>query len=207
MPDPFALLATLDREILLAVNRTLANPLFDILMPILSDKWLGILLTGAALPLLLARGGRRTWGLILALLTAVALADLGANLLKQLFQRLRPCHAVADLRVLAGCTRSFSLPSNHAANMAAVAAGVWLGGRRRSWGLAFALLLGGVMYSRLYLGVHYPSDVLVGALWGAGVGGALACWGRSAWPAGFPAAPPVPAAPAPDLPDASAPPT
>jgi undecaprenyl-diphosphatase len=205
MPDPLALLATLDREFLLAVNRTLANPLFDLLMPMLSNKWLGILLAGAATPLLLARGGRRTWGLILAMVAAVALADLGGNLLKQLFQRLRPCHAVADLRVLAGCTRSFSLPSNHAANMAAVAVVVWLGGRRRNWSLVVGLLLGGVMYSRLYLGVHYPSDVLVGALWGAGVGGALAGWGRAAWPGGFPATP-APVAPASGPPDALAPP-
>jgi undecaprenyl-diphosphatase len=182
MMDFAAAAQAVDTTLLLLINRTLANPLFDLLMPLLSNKWVGLSLAGCALPLLLARGGRRAWVLLAAGLLAVGLADLGANTIKHLIQRLRPCHDVALLQVLAGCTRSFSMPSNHAANIAAVAATIWLGWRSWPWtGLAW-LLAAGVMVSRVYLGVHYPSDVLVGALWGTGMGAALVIVARRCFP-------------------------
>jgi undecaprenyl-diphosphatase len=173
---------TADGSLLLLVNRTLANPVFDLVMPLLSNKWLGLGLAACLLPLLLARGGRRVWPLLALGLLAVGLTDLGANGLKHLVQRLRPCHDVALLHVLAGCTRSFSMPSNHAANMAAVATCVWLGWRCLPATALAWTLAGGVMLSRVYLGVHYPGDVLVGALWGAGVSGLLALAARRCVP-------------------------
>jgi undecaprenyl-diphosphatase len=189
MADLAAAAYGLDANLLLFINRTLANPVFDLLMPLLSNKWLGLGLAAVVVPPLAIRGGRRAWLLLAAGLLAVGLADLGANALKHLVQRVRPCHDVALLQVLAGCTRSFSMPSNHAANIAAVAATVWLGWQSRRWSVAIWLLAAGVMLSRIYLGVHYPSDVLVGALWGTGVAAACVCAARRCFPTLLPTPP------------------
>jgi undecaprenyl-diphosphatase len=169
-------LRSADAWALLLVNRSLQNPVFDVLMPILSTKRYAILPAAVAMLMLVVWGGRRMRILLAAGVAAVALTDLGTNLIKAEVQRQRPCHAVAEVRVLAGCTRSFAMPSNHASNMFAVVAVGWFGFRRWRW--ALVTLAGGVAYSRVYLGVHYPADVLVGALWGAIVGSTCA-WGIS----------------------------
>jgi undecaprenyl-diphosphatase len=167
MADIGAALRALDTWGLLLVNRTLQNPVFDLLMPILSTKRYALLPAAVMILMLLVWGGRRMWVLVAVGVLAVALSDLGTNVIKASLQRSRPCHVIPQVRVLAGCTRSFALPSNHASNMFAVAMVAWLGFRRWRW--ALVVLAGAVAYSRVYLGVHYPADAAVGALWGAAI--------------------------------------
>jgi len=166
-------LSALDAWIFHLINRSLQNPLFDLVMPILSNKRYFLLPALAVVLMLLVWGGRRMWIVVAVAVAALALSDLGTNLIKAALHRTRPCHVIPDVHLLAGCTRSFSLPSNHASNMFALAAVGWLGLRRWRW--ALALLAAGVAYSRVYLGVHYPADVLAGALWGGALG-----WGLTA---------------------------
>ena len=111
---------------------------------------------------------------------AVVLADLSTNLIKTGLHRLRPCHVFPTVHLLTGCTRSFSLPSNHASNMFAIATVGWWGFRRYRWVLF--ILAGGVAYSRVYVGAHYPGDVLTGALLGMTVACACAWCASRAWP-------------------------
>ena len=160
-----------DRWAFLLVNRTLQNSAFDFLMPIFSDKRAGLLLIAVIAPMLFARCGRQVWPRIAVAVLAVALSDLGATLFKDLLQRTRPCHLIADVHLLTGCTASFSMPSGHATNMFALAGAVWTA--RTRWWWAVAALAVGVAYSRVYLGVHYPGDVIVGAVWGGAIGWAL----------------------------------
>src|SRR5512134_2162466 len=129
----------IDHTIFLVVNRTLQNPVFDLLMPALSDKWIGFL--------------------------------IGAGVIKHTVQRIRPCHVIAEVHLLAGCTHSFAMPSNHASNMFALA--TVTGTMLPRWRWVVLSLAGSVAYSRVYLGVHYPTDVLVGAVWGAVLGWGL----------------------------------
>jgi undecaprenyl-diphosphatase len=168
MANAVAALQALDAWIFHLVNRSLQNPLFDLLMPALSTKQYLILPGLVAMCFLALRGGRREWLLLLVGVAAVTMGDQGCNLLKALFHRTRPCHTLPDVHLLAGCTRSFSLPSNHATNMFAIAAVGWLMLRRWRW--ALPVLAAAVAYSRIYLGVHYPSDVVLGAIWGVAAG-------------------------------------
>jgi len=178
--EVFSILTSLDTGVFFLINRTLENPLFDLLMPILSTKRYALLPGAAAILMVLVWGGRRMWVVLAAGVVAVALSDVGCNVLKAAFHRIRPCHTLPDVRLLAGCTQSFSLPSNHASNMFAIAAVAWVGIRRFRW--ALALLAVGVAYSRAYLGVHYPGDVLAGAAWGGTLGWVCAQWvGRRWW--------------------------
>jgi undecaprenyl-diphosphatase len=179
--DVVGVLYGLDRTIFLLINRSLQNPVFDQVMPALSNKWLGFVVVGVVVPCLFLRYGRRVWPVIALAVLAVALSDLGAGLLKHAVQRIRPCHVIAGVHLLAGCTRSFAMPSNHASNMFAIAGVV--GSLLPPWRWVLLPVAGGVAYSRIYLGVHYPSDVLIGAICGAGIGWGLALIARRFVPA------------------------
>jgi len=110
---------------------------------------------------------------------AVALADqIASGLIKPWADRLRPCFAMPDVRLLLlRQSRSPSFPSNHAANCFAAATVLATLGRRIRF-LAF-ILATLVAYSRVYAGVHYPSDALGGALLGILVGRAVLAGGAA----------------------------
>jgi undecaprenyl-diphosphatase len=78
--------------------------------------------------------------------------------------RARPCIGLADLRLLVGCTNSPSFPSNHAVNASVLATLATISMPRFCLpAMALAVL---VVYSRVYVGVHYPLDVLFGGALG-----------------------------------------
>ena len=94
-------------------------------------------------------------------------ADLVVAVLKRVVDRDRPYVVLPEAEPLLRWDVSASFPSGHAATSAAgaVILGYLLG--RRAWGVA--ALAAAVAYSRVYIGVHYPLDVLVGAAIGAAV--------------------------------------
>lgn len=102
------------------------------------------------------------------ILLVVASDQLSSTFLKDLFQRIRPCNALPDVNILAGCTGSFSFPSSHAVNN--FAAAVYFGKifPKVKWILYSVATL--MAISRPYVGVHYPSDVIGGAIIGALLG-------------------------------------
>ncbi|UGY95279.1 bifunctional phosphatase PAP2/diacylglycerol kinase family protein [Streptomyces gobiensis] len=125
---------------------------------------------------------------------SLALASLTVNTLgKRSVRRVRPLlDAVPVIRQLHRQPVSTSFPSGHSASAAAFATGVAL--ESRGWGVAVAPVAASVAFSRVYVGVHYPSDVLAGLA--LGVGAAFAVRGL------FPGPEPVrPPASAPALPE------
>ncbi len=162
---------SLDKAVFHAVNWTSANSFFDQLMPFVSDKSNFIFPIVAVAALIVIYGKRKDrWGLFLLAITVFA-SDSICNLLKHAFMRVRPCEAVNGVRLLVGCGRSYSFPSGHATNI--FAAMVFLSIRyKRYLPLLIAIALT-VSYSRVYVGVHYPTDVVGGAVLGSLVAAAI----------------------------------
>ncbi len=162
-----------DRWLFGILNSRLANPLLDDLMVFLTSGNLsGHILALIILFMIVQRGRNGLFPLILALV-AVGLSDYTASgVLKPLVARVRPCFALEHVRLLIDQSRSWSFASSHAANMSAVATTVWIFFRRGpliertfTWiTIAYAIL---VAFSRVYVGVHYPGDVLAGIMIGA----------------------------------------
>ncbi len=99
-------------------------------------------------------------------LIAFGLSDLTGNFFKHFFERERPFKVLEHVSQLVSAG-SFSLPSNHASNAFAFATGIAFSFRRVA--LPFLLIAAIVAFSRVYVGVHYPSDIFAGSILGATV--------------------------------------
>jgi undecaprenyl-diphosphatase len=112
--------------------------------------------------------GRRDLAVMAAALWVPAgmLIAVGLNQpLGNWIHRPRPYTTLQHVEVLVARTRDFSFPSDHAVMAGAVAAGVWLVSRRLGLLTTVAALLMG--FTRVYVGAHYPGDVILGLLFGA----------------------------------------
>lgn len=159
----------MDTAIFYAINHGTQNPLFDSLMPAISQYATWSPLIAAIFLYLIYRDKAKGAWLFVAAAGAVGGADfISSHLLKPLFDVARPCMALPDVHLLTGCSNSGSFPSSHAANSFAVASVLGFYDRRL-WAFALPIALM-VCFSRPYLGVHYPSDVAAGGLLGLGVG-------------------------------------
>lgn len=118
--------------------------------------------------------------LILAAVMTVAITDpLSSELIKKSVQRERPCRAAPlaeDLQLLIHCGGGYSFPSSHATNHFALAVFLYLtlGRLFRSWRWLLLLWAATIAYGQVYVGVHYPLDVIAGALLGSLVGSLVA---------------------------------
>ena len=99
---------------------------------------------------------------------SIGTGDFLGTLIKSWVARPRPCQVLPAVQELAGCGKMFSLPSNHAVNTAAAAALLGMLFPKTRWIVVPLLLLGGL--SRVYIGAHYPTDVLAGWCLGGRLG-------------------------------------
>ncbi len=127
----------------------------------------GIIWIAGALILLIPKKTRRIG--ICCLIALMGSLLINNVILKNLVARTRPYDAIAGLSSLIGSQSDFSFPSGHTGSSFAAATVMFCGLKKRygSFALILAALIG---FSRIYVGVHYPSDVIGGALIGAIIG-------------------------------------
>jgi len=163
-----AILSELDISLFYWINTHFQSRTFQKFMQFISIKQNFIWPGTACLLFFLWLKKIRALALIVAVGLAVWVSDSLGAILKELIARDRPCHTLANVRDIASCSNSFSFPSNHAINSFTVATITSLAYKNLAFFLyILALLIG---YSRVYLGVHYPTDVLAGALCGTLLG-------------------------------------
>jgi undecaprenyl-diphosphatase len=165
-------LSSADRWLLLKINREWTTPWLDAFMPAFTDlhkvKWFAFCVGPAALGAWLWLGGRRALKILLVAGVAVVAGDLiSYRILKPWAARPRPIRPWVDVERRAPGTWN-GFPSNHAVNAGAAASVLSIAYPALTPVFAgYAVLMA---YSRVYVGVHYPGDVLAGLALGAGIG-------------------------------------
>jgi undecaprenyl-diphosphatase len=131
---------------------------------------------------LAALGGKTGRWAALAGLAALVAGLASSEVLKSLVMQPRPFLSLPDVRLLVSPPSSYSFPSVNATYAFAASSGASLTARRLLgrlpvWGWGFLALAVAVSYSRVYVGVHYPGDVLGGAIIGTSIGWLVALVG------------------------------
>jgi len=155
----------IDSWLLHFINNTLSNPLFDKFFPFITEVKNWYVAYIILFLILVIKGGRIGRIASIALIILIIASDqFSSFFLKNLIARVRPCNVFTDLNVLVTCTESFSFPSSHAVNNFAAAMFFAKIFPRLKWSFFIVATL--LAFSRPYVGVHYPLDIVGGALIG-----------------------------------------
>ncbi len=166
----FEHLNTIDKSFLFFINQGLSHPILDSLMPFITDQnnWvIPFLIVSFILIFKMGKRGKITFALLL--IGAILTDYSAAQFLKPFFGRIRPSHTlISDINLLVNKGGVWSFPSNHAANsfMLATIIGYFFNPYKPllyTWA-------GLISFSRIYVGVHYPGDVVMGAFFGYSIG-------------------------------------
>lgn len=165
-------LLQLDFKVFELINIDWSNQVFDVIMPLLRNKYfwfpLYIFLTAFLLQRLTMLRGMLT---IISLVTCVMLIDvISSQIVKKSIQRVRPCNEMsiaAKVNEKATCRYSYSFPSSHAANHFGMVVFLFLIFPWRLYSkITLSLWAFSVSFAQIYVGLHYPLDVLGGAILG-----------------------------------------
>lgn len=164
-------LKDIDTSLFLFLNG-LHNHFFDVIMYWVAYKYTWVPFYALLLWLVYKKFKRQTFYIMLAILVVIVLSDqLSVHLFKNVFERYRPCHNlfIQDVvHVVGKCGGMYGFVSSHAANTFALAIFLSLLFKQQYKRMFLVLLPWAalVSYSRIYNGVHYPADVVVGGMLG-----------------------------------------
>lgn len=162
-----------DQNLFFTINHGLSNPVFDWLMPILRNRftWTPLYLFIAIF--LVRNYGKNGWLILIFMGLTFGFTDyFSSSIIKPAVERLRPCNDPEiknEVRNIVDCGTGFSFPSSHASNHFALAVFLILLFYNK-WksiipiGLIWAT---SISFAQVYVGVHYPIDVISGALLGS----------------------------------------
>ncbi|HMR19883.1 MAG TPA: phosphatase PAP2 family protein [Sphingobacterium sp.] len=166
----------IDKEIFLLINQGLSNPFFDWLLPILRNPFTWSFLYIFLIIFFIKQYGKMGVIIVLCTLANFGISDVvSSHLVKKNIERVRPCNDVEfkdQVKLRVRCGSGYSFTSSHATNHFAMAF-FWIVLFRRKWkhvlwlGIIWAAL---IAFSQIYVGVHYPFDILGGAILGALIG-------------------------------------
>ncbi|MEJ2048750.1 MAG: phosphatase PAP2 family protein [Calditrichota bacterium] len=162
----FKYLILADQNTFFFINKDISNLFFDKIMPFITnlDHWkIPILIIWI---ILLIKGGRKGRVAALLLIPVLVMCDqISAAVIKPWVGRIRPCHEFYNINLLVGCGGKLAFPSSHAANISGF--GILFSIIYPRFWSGFCLLAIIVGFSRTYVGVHYPGDVLAGFFLGS----------------------------------------
>tara|TARA_Y100001970_G_scaffold289485_1_gene420045 strand:+ start:3975 stop:4574 length:600 start_codon:yes stop_codon:yes gene_type:complete len=156
----------IDKQIMVFFNKTISNPIFDFIMPIITNQnflvFSGLILIGY----LAYYGEKRGRITIVVLLIAASFSDaICFQVIKPWVGRIRPSHEFYDyINLLVSKGGKYSFPSNHAANSFVFATVLSYFYEKNKTFLY--ILASAIAFSRVYVGVHYPLDIVSGAIIG-----------------------------------------
>lgn len=166
-----------DQSLFISINSDWTNPVFDVVLPIMRNSfiWYPLYLFLLIFVLLNFKVRGLWWAVFF--LSTLALTDMtGTYVFKHVFERLRPCSDpdfFTHVRLLLKqCAGGYSFTSNHAANHFGMATFFFITFRHlfKIWAWIALCWAAAICYSQVYVGVHYPLDVLSGAMLGLAFG-------------------------------------
>lgn len=166
-------LDSIDKTFFHIFNSTLSNPVFDFIMPLITNEHNWIIPILLLIISLIIKGGKRGRITAAILIIAVVITDaIAAQMIKPWVGRIRPSHSMIEaINLLVAKGGKYSFVSNHAANIFCFATVLtYFYPKWKKWLYSLAAV---VAFSRVYVGVHFPGDVIFGGLYGYGMAWAI----------------------------------
>jgi len=184
----FKKLIEFDKYLFGIVNQKASNPFFDLIMPFIRQPLFWLPLYFFIVLFAIYNFPKKAGIWIGSMLITVGITDsISSRVFKPLFGRLRPCNnpELSDsIRLLVDhCGQNGSFTSSHATNHFGIAVFIFitLGKLWGKFNYLFLLWAAAICYAQVYVGVHFPFDVLGGAILGSSIGYAMGKYFNNKW--------------------------
>jgi len=176
----FSYFENFDKYLFLKINTVWTSPVLDSILPWWRDKntWIPLYIF-LALFAFINFGKKALPWFLFVLATAALMDQISSHFLKEYFDRVRPCNDVVmrlkERFLVRHRPQSGSFPSSHACNHFALGVFFLLTLKRYfgKWAWLFIFWAATICYAQIYVGVHYPTDIIAGAIIGSLVGGGM----------------------------------